>query len=316
MVLGAILFWWALRFPYQFFHRYAFYIFCATLLFTAAIFVPGVGAEHGGATRWIYLGPFSVQPAEFLKIGFVFYFAAWLSAVKTQVTSLAFGLVPLVIMMGLVGFLLLKQPDTGTFAVILGTALAMFIAGGAPWRYTATLGAGAFLGVTLLAVLRPYVRDRILVFLNPALDPQGAGYQITQSLLAIGSGEMFGRGFGQSIQKFNFLPEPTSDSIFAVFAEEFGFVGSAFLVFLFVFFALRGLALSKRAPDYFSRLTVIGLVILITGQAFLNIGAMMGVFPLTGLPLPFVSHGGTALLTTLFAAGLILNITRYNKTSV
>lgn len=310
LILGAFLFWFALRIPYRLLHKYSFYIFLATLIFTAAVFIPGVGVSHGGAIRWIFIGPFSLQPSEFLKLGFILYFAAWLSAVKTQVQSISFGFLPLVIMMGLVGFLLLKQPDTGTFVTILGAGIAMFIAGGAPWRYVLTLGAGVFVGVTILALLRPYVWDRIAVFLNPTLDPHGAGYQINQSLIAVGSGELFGRGFGQSIQKFNFLPEPTNDSIFAVFSEEFGFLGSAILVALFVFFALRGLALSRRAPDYFSRLTIVGIVILIMGQAFLNIGSMLGILPLTGLPLPFVSHGGTALMVALFSAGLVLNMSR------
>lgn len=315
LFLGGFFFFCALRIPYRFFHKFAFYIFLATLAATALVFVPGLGASHGGAERWIFIGPFSLQPSEFLKLGFVFYFAAWLSAVKTRVSSLSLGLIPLMAMMGLVGFILLKQPDTGTFAVILGTGIAMFIAAGAPLRYALWLGGASVFGVTLLAVARPYVRDRILVFLNPALDPHGAGYQIQQSLLAVGSGEIFGRGFGQSIQKFNFLPEPIGDSIFAVFAEEFGFLGSAALISLFVFFAFRGLALAKRAPDYFSRLTIVGIVILITGQAFLNIGSMVGALPLTGLPLPFVSHGGTALMVALFGVGVVLNISRH-KTSL
>ncbi len=310
LVLGVILFWCALRTPHKLFHKYSFYIFLVTLVFTALVFIPGIGVASGGAIRWIFIGPFSLQPAEFLKLGFIFYFAAWLSAIKTQVRSVFFGFLPLLVMMGLVGFILLKQPDTGTFATILGAGIAMFIAGGAPWKYVLTLGAGAFSGVALLAIFRPYVRDRILVFFNPALDPQGAGYQISQSLIAVGSGGLFGRGFGQSIQKFNFLPEPTNDSIFAVFSEEFGFLGSAALVALFVLFAIRGLSLSRRAPDYFSRLTIVGIVILITGQAFLNIGSMLGMLPLTGLPLPFMSHGGTALMTTLFSVGLVLNMSR------
>ena len=224
LILGIGLLLLALRVNYKFLHKYSLYIFIGTLILTALVFVPIIGAEHGGAKRWLFLGSFSLQPSEFLKLGFVFYFASWLSAVKNHVRSLLFGLLPLSVMMGLVGFLLLKQPDTGTFMIILGTAVAMFITAGAPWRYIGILGVSAVLGIALLSILRPYVQDRIFVFLNPALDPLGAGYQIKQSLLAIGSGEFFGRGFGQSVQKFNFLPEPISDSIFAVFAEEFGFL--------------------------------------------------------------------------------------------
>lgn len=313
LILGVLSFFFALRIPPSFFHRYAFYIFVASLLLTIAVFLPSIGMSHGGATRWILLGPFSLQPAEFLKLGFIFYFAAWLGAVKTRIHSFSLGFFPLLVLVGLVGFIMLKQPDTGTFAVIFVCAVAMFIAGGAPWKNALVLCTSAFSGILLLALFRPYVRERILVFLNPLHDPLGAGYQITQSLIAVGSGGLWGRGFGQSIQKFSFLPEPTSDSIFAIFSEEFGFVGGVFLIGLFVVFALRGFALSKRAPDYFSRLTIVGIVTMITGQAFLNIGSMLGIFPLTGLPLPFVSHGGTALIATLFAAGLVLNMSRHKE---
>lgn len=303
-----------LKINYKTLKKYSFYIFLASILATAAVFIPDLGFSHGGAQRWLLLGPFSFQPAEFLKIGFIIYFAAWLSAAKTRVQSFTYGLVPLLVMMGVVGLILLRQPDTGTFMIIFGTALAMFIASGARWRHIGLLAGLASGGLAFLAYTRPYIKERLLTFLNPAIDPQGAGYQIQQSLIAIGSGEIFGRGFGQSIQKFNFLPEPVSDSIFAVFAEDFGFMGSALLVMLFAFFAFRGLVLANRAPDHFSRLVVLGIVILITSQAFLNIGSMLGVFPLTGLPLPFISHGGSALIFTLIAVGIVLNISKHRRT--
>lgn len=302
------------RINYKFLKKYSFYIFLFSILATIAVFVPGFGFEHAGARRWISIGTISIQPAEFLKIGFILYFAAWLGAVKTKVQSFAYGLLPFLVLVGIIGVTLLKQPDTGTFVVIFGTAAAMFIASGAHWKHIFSLVGIAFLGLGALIVTRPYVMERMLTFLNPAIDPQGAGYQIQQSFIAIGSGEIFGRGFGQSIQKFSFLPEPISDSIFAVFAEEFGFIGGVFLITLFTLLALRGFTLAKRAPDYFSRLTIVGIVILITGQAFLNIGSMLGVFPLTGLPLPFVSHGGTALIFSFIAIGIVLNISRYCKT--
>ena len=189
----------------------------------------------------------------------------------------------------------------------------MFLASGANWKHIWGVLGVALAGLATLAFTRPYVMDRILTFFQPAVDPQGTGYQIQQSLIAIGSGEFFGRGFGQSVQKFSFLPEPISDSIFSVFAEEFGFAGGALLITLFLLFALRGFIIAKNAPDAFSRLTVLGIVILITGQAFVNIGSMLNVFPLTGLPLPFVSHGGTALIVSCAAAGIVLTISRYSK---
>jgi cell division protein FtsW len=166
------------------------------------------------------------------------------------------------------------------------------------------------LGIALLAFTRPYVMQRISTFFDPGSDPQGASFQVQQSLIAIGSGGMFGRGFGQSVQKFTYLPEPIGDSIFAVAAEEFGFVGSVFLLLLFVLFAARGLKIASRTNQIFPRLMIVGIVIMIVSQAFVNIGAMLGVVPLSGITLPFVSHGGTSLFITLVEVGIVLHISR------
>lgn len=291
--------------------RYSLYIFFTSLILTAAVFIPEIGLNHGGATRWLMFGPISFQPSELLKFGFIVYLAAWLSAAKDNVGMLRYGVIPLSIMLALVGVLLLKQPDTGTFAVIFITALGMLIASGGKWRHVLGFVTIAAIGLLVLASFKPYVKDRIETFLNPGADPQGASYQIQQSLIAVGSGEILGRGFGQSVQKFRYLPEPVGDSIFAVAAEEFGFVGSVFIVLLFLFFALRGLTIAEHAPDHFSRLLVVGIVILITAQSYTNIAAMLGVFPLTGLPLIFISHGGTAMLASLAEVGIVLHISRY-----
>lgn len=300
-----------LNIPYKIWRRYSLYIFCLSLILTAAVFIPGIGLNHGGATRWLVLGPFSFQPSELLKFGFIVYLAAWLSAAKENIGTLRYGLIPLCVMLTLVGVLLLKQPDTGTFAVIFFTGLGMLIASGGKWRHAAGLVLIATIGLIALASFKPYVKDRIDTFLNPSDDPQGASYQIQQSLIAVGSGEFFGRGFGQSVQKFRYLPEPVGDSIFAVAAEEFGFVGSVLIVLLFLFFAVRGFSIAEHAPDNFSRLLVVGIVILITAQSYTNIAAMLGVFPLTGLPLIFISHGGTAMLASLAEVGIVLHISRY-----
>lgn len=311
LVLGLGALFLMLKIDYRLLKNYSFHLFVISLVITAAVFLPGLGFEHGGAQRWLSIGSLSVQPAELLKITFILYFATWLAAVRNKVRTYYYGLLPLGILTGIVGALLLAQPDTGTFIVIFGTAVVMFVISGAAWRHIFVSGGVAVALVGLLAAIRPYVRDRIMTFINPALDPQGAGYQIQQSLIAVGSGEVFGRGFGQGVQKFQYLPEPIGDSIFAVFAEEFGFLGSIILLSLFTAFALRGLWIAKRAPTYFSRLAVAGIVILITGQAFLNIGAMLGVFPLTGIPLPFISHGSSSMIVMLVAVGIVLNISRY-----
>ena len=311
IVFGVGVLLTTLNIPYKTWRRYSLYIFCISLILTAAVFLPNLGLNHGGATRWLVLGPFSFQPSELLKFGFVVYLAAWLSAAKDNASTFRYGTMPLIIMLVLVGGLLLKQPDTGTFSVIFVTGLGMLIASGGKWRHAIGLVLIAVIGLLALASFKPYVKDRIDTFLNPADDPQGASYQIQQSLIAVGSGEFFGRGFGQSVQKFRYLPEPVGDSIFAVAAEEFGFAGSVFIVLLFLFFAIRGFSIAEHAPDQFSRLLVVGIVILITAQSYTNIAAMLGVFPLTGLPLIFISHGGTAMLASLAEVGVILNISRY-----
>ena len=276
--------------------------------------MPGLGTEFGNAQRWIDLGVITFQPAEMLKIGFIIYFAAWLTNVKDKVHTIGHGIIPFIILLSITGAILLSQPDTGTFLVIFTAGLAMFIAAGARWRDIFALAGIAGAGLAALAYIQPYIKDRILTFINPASDALGAGWQIKQSLIAIGSGEIFGRGFGQSVQKFQYLPEPVGDSIFAVAAEEFGFIGSAIIVTLFLFLAFRGLKIAGKAPDNFGGLVVVGIVILIVSQSFINIGSMLGVMPLTGLPLLFISPGGSALLFALAEIGIVLNISKFRKT--
>ncbi|MBI4118409.1 MAG: cell division protein FtsW [Parcubacteria group bacterium] len=312
--IGLFLMFVFSRIHYRFIKRYALPFFILSLITTALVFVPEIGFSHGGASRWLSLGPFSFQPSEILKLGFILYFATWLAAMRERVYSFTFSILPFLVLISLVGVLLLLQPDTGTFGLIFGSGIALLVASGARWRDIFALGGVALGGLLALAYFKPYVKERLITFFNPAHDPLGIGYQIQQSLIAIGSGGVLGRGFGESVQKFGFLPEPIADSIFAVFAEEFGFIGGVVLVALFMLFVFRGLSIAKHAPDYFSRLTVVGIVILIGWQAFANIGAMLAILPLSGLPLPFVSHGGSALIVVLAGVGIVLNISRYSKT--
>lgn len=298
---------------YRILRKYAFYIFLFTVFLTLLVFIPHLGFEHGGATRWIKIGSFTFQPAEILKIGFVIYMATWLSGMRDSVTSFTHGTLPFVGIVGLVGVLLLLQPDTDTFLIMAAAALAIFITAGGRIRDVLIMGLCGILLITILALMRPYIKDRLTTFLDPAADPQGAGYQINQSLIAIGSGGIIGRGYGQSIQKFEYLPEPIGDSVFAVYSEEFGFIGATLLVLLFTFFSFRGYRIASRAPDLFGMLLVVGLMTLIIGQAFLNMAAMLALAPLSGLPLPFISHGGTALLVTLASIGIILSVSKHAR---
>lgn len=313
LFLGSIACFFTSNFDYKKYRPYAFYIFILSAIVTLFVFIPGIGVGHGGAQRWIYLGPLSFQPSELLKIGFILYFSAWLSSVKDKADTLKYGFLPFIAIIGLVGLILLAQPDTDTYLIIVFSGVAMYLSGGGRWKYILLMGIIGILGLGVLAMTRPYVMSRINTFVHPDKNSQGSGYQIQQSLIAIGSGGLFGRGFGQSIQKFNVLPEPIGDSIFAVAGEEFGFVGAVGIVILFMFFAFRGLKIAAQVSDSFGRLIVVGIVILIVSQAFVNIGAMVGILPLSGITLPFVSHGGTALFMTLAEVGIILNISKSKK---
>ena len=311
--LGGIAMLVAANIHYRVWKKYSFFIFVFSLLFSLLVFVPGLGFEHGGARRWISIGPLSMQPAELLKFGFVVYIAALLSSVRSKIGRFKYGVAPGAVVFTLASAVLAAQPDSGTLLVLWSTALLMFLAAGGKWKHAGIL----ILISAILAVgyveFKPYVKERLLTYLNPDRDQLGAGWQIKQSLIAIGSGGLWGRGFGQSIQKFNFLPEPIGDSIFSVIAEEFGFVGATFLIALFLAFLMRGVYIARHAPDMFGGLLVLGIVILIVSQSFINIASMLNVIPLTGLPLLFISKGGTALMTTLFSVGVVLNVSKYMR---
>ncbi|HRH26829.1 MAG TPA: putative peptidoglycan glycosyltransferase FtsW [Parcubacteria group bacterium] len=313
LLLGSIACFVTSKIDYKIYRKYAFFIFLSSIIATLMVFVPDIGFTHGGASRWVRIGTFSFQPSEFLKIGFIVFLSAWMASVKERTQNIKYGLIPFVVLVFIVGVVLLLQPDTDTFIITAFAGLAIYLSSGGRWKHILVMGLIAVLGVGILAYTRPYVKARITTFINPAHDSLGSGYQIQQSLIAIGSGGMFGRGFGQSIQKFSVLPEPIGDSIFAVASEEFGFVGATTIIILFIFFCVRGLKIASRTTDSFGRLMVIGIVIMIGTQAFVNIGAMVGVLPLSGITLPFVSHGGTALFMTLAEVGIVLNISKSAK---
>jgi cell division protein FtsW len=301
------------RVDYRTWRPYTPYFFGFALLLTLMTFVPGIGLTLKGATRWISLGPITFQPAELLKFASVALLAGIYATRIRKVDSWRGGVLPLILVGGISALVLLLQPDTdGAVIIILACAAMLFAAGGRLWHLLLL----ALIGVLALgaaAYQRPYIAERFVTFFNQTQDPQGAGWQIQQSLIAVGSGQWSGRGFGQSIEKFSYLPEPIGDSIYAVAAEEFGFVGSVLLVVLYAGVALLGLRIAARAPDPFGGLLVVGLVSIIIGQSFMNIASTLGLIPLSGLPLIFVSHGGTALAIALAEVGVILSVSRRMK---
>jgi len=310
---GTIALFVVSRIHYRFLKQYSLYLFILSAILTLLVFVPAIGFSSGGATRWISLGPLSLQPAEILKIGTILYLSTYLANMRVHLDKFKTGIVAFLLILAVPAVILLLQPDTSSLVVIAAAAVGMFFVAGARWRDIGILVLIAIIALGSLIAVRPYVLDRITTFMNPAADQLGSGYQIKQSLIAVGSGKIVGRGFGQSVQKFGYLPEPTGDSVFAVAAEEFGFLGATLILALFIALVIRSFWVAVRAPDYFGGLVVIGLTLLIVSQALVNIASMLGVIPLTGLPLPFISHGGTAMLVTLASMGVVLNVSKYAK---
>lgn len=279
------------------------------------------GFSAGGATRWIIIGPFMAQPSEFLKLTLIIFLAAWFEKVadfysfkrkkskQIPVEIKRSILIPVLFFLTSTGLVVI-QPDLGTSVLIFSVFIVMYFATGTPLWHTITIATIGLSAIIILIKIAPYRFDRLTTFLNPDYDPMGIGYQIKQIFIAIGSGGIFGLGLGMSRQKMGFLPETMTDTIFATFAEEAGFLGSILIVFFFMLFLWSGINIIKKTNNNFGSLMATGITSWIVIQAFINIGAMVGIMPLTGIPLPFISYGGSHLITELTAVGLLLNISR------
>lgn len=310
---GLIILYLTQKINYTFWKKISLPFFILSIALLTLVFIPGIGSKLYGASRWIQLGGFSFQPSEMLKLALILYLAAWLESRGERIKDFFEGLTPFLIVMGVVSFLLIKQPNMGTLGVIIFVALIMFfISGSSLWHMFLMFIAG-IAAFFILIKTESYRMNRFLVFLHPELDPRGIGYQINQALLAIGSGGVLGVGLGKSLQKFNYLPEPVGDSIFAIVGEELGLLGCSLVLVLFTILAWRGLRIVKLAPDRFSRLVATGIIAWIIMQAFVNIAAISGLIPLTGVPLPFISYGGTSLVFLLAGTGILLNISKHLK---
>lgn len=308
---GIILGYLAFKANLEVLRRWSFLLLLINLLFLGMVFLPGVGTKVGGASRWIKLGFFSFQPSEFLKPIFILYLSGlltkWTEGQKNKLKEMFF--VFLVIIFTISLFLIL-QPNMSTLLIIVFTSLIIyFLAKTPPW-HTLIVLLLISIGVPILILIAPYRLARLKILFNPDLDPLGSGYQLKQSLIGIGSGGIFGVGLGLSEQKFGFLPQSFSDSIFAILAEETGFIGSLTLILLYLIFFWRGFTIGKRSRNHFAQLVAFGITFWITIQAFVNIGAMIGILPLTGIPLPFISYGGSSLISALIGVGILLNISK------
>jgi len=313
LIIALIALFITYNIDYRFWKKHSFWMLVITLILLVAVFIPGIGKSAGGAHRWIGIGGNWFQPSELIKLTFAIYLAAWFERRTDTIKSFTNGFLPFVFLIGLIGFLIMNQPDLGTMSVIAVMATAIFFAAGANLSH---LGLGVLMASILGAILikaAPYRLQRFLVFLNPSADTQGAAYHINQALMAIGSGGLWGLGFGQSRQKYLYLPEAHTDSIFAIIAEELGFIRSSLIILLFLALGYFGLRIAKNAPDNFSRFFIVGVVSWILFQAFVNIASMLSLMPLTGVPIPFVSYGGSSLIFLMAAIGIILNISKSSE---
>ncbi|MEX2054843.1 MAG: putative lipid II flippase FtsW [Candidatus Andersenbacteria bacterium] len=301
--------------PYRQWRLFALPALMASLVLLVLVFVPGLQLNYGGASRWISLGPITLQPTEITKIAFILYLAALLERKGEDIHDFKKSVVPFLIITGVIATLIILQPDIGTLFTIVVIAGTMVLAAGFKLSHLALISLG---GAAVFAVLfntAKYRLARILVYLHPELDPQGVGYQVNQALLAVGSGRVWGLGFGRSRQKYQYLPEPAGDSIFAIVAEELGLIRTLLVIGAFAVIGVRGFTIARRAPDVFGQLLACGITSWILIQAFINMGSILALTPLTGIPLPFISYGSSALVSMLFAVGILLNISKYTKSA-
>jgi len=313
VLMGIIVFSVLMRIDYRLWRSFAKPALLISFVLLLLVFLPGLGRELQGARRWIDVGITLIQPAELVKLLLLIFLAAWLSERGPRLRQWSTGLWPFLLLVGSMLLLIALQPDVGTMAVVGLISLSAYFVAGAPLKDLVVVG---FLSIGALLILlqsASYRTARFLVFLNPEFDPQGVGYQIHQSLLAIGSGGIFGLGLGHSRQKFNYLPEVATDSIFAVAAEELGFIMAIALLSLFLALVIRGFRIAQSASDEFGKILAAGITSWFAWQAFINVGALTGLLPLTGIPLPFISYGGTSLLVNFAAAGILANISRSGR---
>jgi len=308
LLLGFSALYFGLRLDLDGLRKWSGPILVISLAVLLLVYMPGVGKRVSGALRWIDLAFFSFQPSEVIKFTMILFLAHLLAQREEMIRNFFGGLMPPLLLVGMVAAIIIKQPDLGTAIAISGTAFMMlFVAGANLWHLSGIAAAGlaAVIGLSLSS---PYRAQRLVAYLDPWKDPHGVGFHIIQSLLAVGSGGLFGAGLGASRQKFFYLPQQFTDFIYAILCEELGFVGGAGVVVLFVIFALRGYRIALTAEDKFRSLLAAGLVSGISLQALINILVVVGLLPTTGIPLPFVSYGGTATVVSLFSAGILLNI--------
>ncbi len=308
---GAIGMFAMSQIPYRYLKKFALPLMIVAIILLILILTPGIGSKSGtGAQRWISIKGFHVQPVEFVKLAFFIYIAAWLDQRGENIKKFSTGVVPFLLFVSIVCYLILMQPNASTMGLILMTAMVVFFVAGARIHHIILLIATGAIFAFVTLTQADYRLNRLKVFFDPSYDPGGLGYQLNQALLAIGSGGIWGLGLGHSRQKYQYLPAVESDSIFAIIAEELGLIGVLAVIGAFIFFAYRGIKIAENAEDRFGACLATAITFWIVLQAFINMGAISGLLPLTGIPLPFISYGSSSLLISMTAAGILFNISK------
>lgn len=312
-VLGLAAMFFMMNLDYRHLRKYAKLGLLGCFALLIIVLIPGIGVVRGGARSWLGISSFGIQPSEFMKLGMILFLSYWLSKEDYKITMFTKGLLPPLGIMGLAFGLIMLQPDLGTGTVMMGASLLIVFTAGARIKHLTGLAAVGVLGFVGLILAAPYRLQRITAFLDPWSDPLGAGYQIIQSLYAIGPGGLAGLGLGMSRQKYSYVPEPQTDFIFSILSEELGFIGGLLVLLLFLILVWRGMRVAMTVEDSFGSLLAVGIVGMVAVQVVINIGVVIGLMPVTGITLPLISYGGSSLTLMLTALGILLNLSRYAR---
>jgi len=313
LLVGLAGAWFFSRVDYHIWRKYALWMLIASIGLLLLVFIPGLSAKWGSSRSWINIFGYSLQPSELVKITFLLYLAAWLEGRKKNLAEVSRGLGPFLAVLGAIALLLLLQPDVGTLSIIALTSLVVYFIGGGQLKHLVGIILLGLMALVIMINIYPYQANRFKCMMDPTYSPKEYCYQINQSLIAIGSGGFFGRGLGASRQKFLYLPEAENDAIFPIISEETGFIFSTILVLLYLALFYRGCIIAKRASDDFGKILAIGIVSWMGFQALINIGGMVNIMPMTGVPLPMVSYGGSAMLVALSSLGMLANISKQGR---
>ncbi len=312
-LIGLFLIFIIVKIDYKIYEKYSNKILLSCLILLILVIIPGIGTVRNGSRSWFGIGSFGIQPSEFAKLGLIIFISKYLSKNEKNLKDIKKGVLPILGLVLIIFGLIMLQPDFGTGVIILMTSVGLLFVGGVNFKFFLRIGLIGVAGIVALIAVAPYRLERILSFLNPWSDPLGSGFQIIQSLYAIGPGGLFGYGFLNSRQKHFYLPEPQTDFIFSIISEEFGFMGVIIVSTLFLTIIIRGFRISRNTTDLFGKYVAFGITFGLAFQACLNLMVVVGLIPVTGVTLPFLSYGGSSLLITLCSMGILLNISKYNK---